>query len=711
MAQGDGKIWSATYSNVPVYEYIIQVGPVVHNVMRRRSDDWINATHILKVSGADKPSRTRILEREVQKGIHEKVQGGYGKYQGTWVPLPDGRELASRNKILETLRPIFDFVPGDRSPPQAPKHTTAASNKPKQPRQPAAPRRAAKPKPVPAPRQMSEDRYDNISVQLHDEETPDNSTVASASFMDEDDNFQISQQSTGHRKRKRGADAAENLSAIELQHRWYADELLDYFVTNIAEDSMAPSKAPPIPPFIDLERPIDELGHTALHWAIAIGDLAVVRDLLERGANMHVHSSNGETPLMRAVLFTNGYEKQVMPELIRILQSTAGLTDFASSTVFHHIAATTSSKSKLLCARYYFETILNGLSQSIPEHEVTNLLNLQDVDGDTALHIAARCRARKCIRSLVGHKARADIPNNKGETADGLIQALNLSRNRRYIGASSSPFGPDSKTSVLTNSQNPPIQHHHSEAALVITDKITPLILEKSSKLALAFDSEMAEKESDLSEAQALVTKHSHKLREIRQQTILHLTHEEDELYGSQQIDQHILLTHENESLLEQSQHSSLHQSLQVEESKIPSSSSTYQPQTATTPLSSSSKESESHLLPKLPLIHQLHQAQLLRQTLVRQIIQSKSNTTTNTPIPTNPHINTPKPSTSSLQQSYIRLIASAVGINHEQVESAIPEILQELEDARLSDDAVLLQQTPTEVGAESHSQMPEMVL
>jgi hypothetical protein len=50
--------------------------------MRRRHDDWINATHILKAAGFDKPARTRILEREVQKELHEKVQGGYGKYQG-----------------------------------------------------------------------------------------------------------------------------------------------------------------------------------------------------------------------------------------------------------------------------------------------------------------------------------------------------------------------------------------------------------------------------------------------------------------------------------------------------------------------------------------------------------------------------------------------------------------------------------------------------
>jgi KilA-N domain len=56
-------------------------------VMRRRSDSWLNATQILKVAGFDKPQRTRILEREVQKGEHEKVQGGYGKYQGLYMLL------------------------------------------------------------------------------------------------------------------------------------------------------------------------------------------------------------------------------------------------------------------------------------------------------------------------------------------------------------------------------------------------------------------------------------------------------------------------------------------------------------------------------------------------------------------------------------------------------------------------------------------------
>ena len=78
-------IYGATYSSVPVYEMPCQ-GVAV---MRRKADGWLNATQILKVAGFDKPQRTRVLEREVQKGTHEKVQGGYGKYQGEFKLVCD----------------------------------------------------------------------------------------------------------------------------------------------------------------------------------------------------------------------------------------------------------------------------------------------------------------------------------------------------------------------------------------------------------------------------------------------------------------------------------------------------------------------------------------------------------------------------------------------------------------------------------------------
>ena len=73
-------VYLATYSSVPVYELTVR-GIAC---MRRRQDAYLNATQILKIAGIEKAKRTKILEKEILTGEHEKVQGGYGKYQGTW---------------------------------------------------------------------------------------------------------------------------------------------------------------------------------------------------------------------------------------------------------------------------------------------------------------------------------------------------------------------------------------------------------------------------------------------------------------------------------------------------------------------------------------------------------------------------------------------------------------------------------------------------
>lgn len=50
------------------------------------------------------------------------------------MPLDAGRALAERNGVLDKLLPIFNFVPGNQSPPPAPKHSIATSNRPRMPR-------------------------------------------------------------------------------------------------------------------------------------------------------------------------------------------------------------------------------------------------------------------------------------------------------------------------------------------------------------------------------------------------------------------------------------------------------------------------------------------------------------------------------------------------------------------------------------------------
>ncbi|GEQ69704.1 hypothetical protein JCM33374_g3378 [Metschnikowia sp. JCM 33374] len=127
MSPPSQQIYSATYSNVPVFEFVTPEGPI----MRRKSDSWINATHILKIAKFPKARRTRILEKDVQTGIHEKVQGGYGKYQGTYVPLALGAEIARTFGVYEVLEPIFafEYIEGkSATPPPAPKHNHASAS-------------------------------------------------------------------------------------------------------------------------------------------------------------------------------------------------------------------------------------------------------------------------------------------------------------------------------------------------------------------------------------------------------------------------------------------------------------------------------------------------------------------------------------------------------------------------------------------------------
>ncbi|TPX35939.1 hypothetical protein SmJEL517_g01768 [Synchytrium microbalum] len=103
--QDDGLIRSAVYSSVPVYEFTTRGV----SLMKRVKDGFMNATQILKLAGIDKGRRTKILEKEVHPNEHEKVQGGYGKYQGTWVPFSRGIHLAQEYGVEELLRPLLDY--------------------------------------------------------------------------------------------------------------------------------------------------------------------------------------------------------------------------------------------------------------------------------------------------------------------------------------------------------------------------------------------------------------------------------------------------------------------------------------------------------------------------------------------------------------------------------------------------------------------------
>lgn len=483
-------IYKSVYSNVPVLEIVIKSIPV----MRRRKDDWMNATQILKVAGFDKPQRTRILEREVQKGEHEKVQGGYGKYQGTWIPFERGLELSKQYDVASIMAPILTYQPGSGTPPPAPKHTTAASRALK----PLVPRVPRKPKPSPRRKAVVPSRIiPTTRIQSSD--------ISDASLEDFKTERSVSPGRTDH---SAGSETEDGGQAVfsdqyipgQLQMSAYSEKLLEFF-TDPRKFSMPEFLREP-PPDFDANATIDDEGHSALHWASAMGLLDVVAYLKRAGADISCGNHESQTPFMRVVAFCNNYDLKTFPEIVQQLKDSAHIADSEGRTVFHHIALSTSqiSKSKVIAARYYAEQLTHLLSQAMKAADFSALINHRDRHGDTALTVAARNGARKVWKILLEYNANPHIINRDGRSAQEYMDAHEASR--QTLLPSSSPMNPANLDRASSLSTAYLTRQHKSEVAIRATHKVVPQMHEALLALADAYDAEFLEKEEDVRQAQ-----------------------------------------------------------------------------------------------------------------------------------------------------------------------------------------------------------------
>lgn len=107
----------ATYADTDVYECYIR-GYESRIVMRRTQDDWVNITQVFKIAQFSKTQRTKVLEKESNDMRHEKVQGGYGRFQGTWIPLEDAKYMVTKYNIRDpVVTAILAFELNPSNPP------------------------------------------------------------------------------------------------------------------------------------------------------------------------------------------------------------------------------------------------------------------------------------------------------------------------------------------------------------------------------------------------------------------------------------------------------------------------------------------------------------------------------------------------------------------------------------------------------------------
>ena len=514
----------AIYSGVDVYE--MEVNNVA--VMRRRKDSWLNATQILKVAGIEKGKRTKVLEKEILIGEHEKVQGGYGKYQGTWIKFERGLEFCRQYGVEELLRPLLTYdmgqdggIAGSGGIDTPTKEQAMAAQRKrlynsgvdsrsnsqsgtffKNISQTASTAVAAISKarfdsPVPRIRNGTSGRpasFSRQSSQQHlsqENAFPGGSQQSMASFASETsfaaNGTDSAYQSGPHysndvqngdfeeppRKRMRPSPSVTDSQQMDYDYGMSMREATptepnDSFVYHGHQDmdNGFPRPLPPLPlptssqdttkksllmslfteqhqtdfskheAFLklrlhELEMPIDNTAHTALSWAATLARVPLLKHLISKGASIFRVNKGGETALMKACSVTNNLEMGTFPDILELLGPAIELRDARGRTVLHHIAITSAVKGRSQASKYYLESLLEFVVRqgSAPNSQqsftnvppalksmgigrfMSEIVNVQDKSGDTALNIAARIGNRSIISQLLEVGADSSIPN------------------------------------------------------------------------------------------------------------------------------------------------------------------------------------------------------------------------------------------------------------------------------------------------------------
>ena len=311
--------------------------------MRRKEDSYLNATQILKVAGIDKGRRTKVLEKEIIQGEHEKVQGGYGKYQGTWyvvqatdstrIPFERGLQLATQFQVEGFLAPILNFVPpspGKEDSTPSKEQALAAHRDPSRVLSAVTGRRKA-----------------NADGKSPEKKSRKKASLAPMQNMEmhEGDHFVYPHMiSQGVVKRQRvdhttGQSFSTQGSVLsESRGERHRATLMAMFLNDDPLSIPEILISPHSPPDLDVNIVIDDQGHSALHWAAALARIDILRLLITKGGDVLRVNFNNESALIRSVLVTNNFDSQTFPELLSLLAPSAQILDMSRRSVLHHIA-------------------------------------------------------------------------------------------------------------------------------------------------------------------------------------------------------------------------------------------------------------------------------------------------------------------------------------------------------------------------------------
>jgi len=158
-------------------------------------------------------------------------------------------------------------------------------------------------------------------------------------------------------------------------------------------------------------------GYTALHWAAKVGSRPIVQAILNWGPNLTLRNCVGNTAL-HSTNFLNESESTQLEKLQCFFEHTNGYSNADYSTLQDRYGNTVLQRVVSYSIYYSLIEYLSGVID----------VRVRDVNGDTALHLAAEKGLSKPFLDflLCGHHGMdaANVRNNQGRTAlmDAIIK-------------------------------------------------------------------------------------------------------------------------------------------------------------------------------------------------------------------------------------------------------------------------------------------------
>lgn len=461
----------AKYSDVEVYECFIK-GAENQIVMRRIKDDWVNITQIFKIANYSKAKRTKILEIEsINFTFFEKIQGGYGKFQGTWVPMNDARLIVYKYNINNIIvNKLLNFTLDPNNPPfkrlkNTMKRTSSTniSNNPSNNTTLLAKNTQRK---IVTNNLLAENLDLSLSYlrksnpidnnKIHDNiQNPQYYALPFNTTMDKN---LVKKEETNHYKEiistvkknnlttkiktksknksrsntKKDSNKGSNIpnkyigtasgqsNAVLRAINDYKSTLLNLLSIEDFNNSQFQDKLNRIlilPEGLNINFPIDNQNHTALHWATSMGNLPLVEALVFKlSANPLVTNIIGFNCITKSIFYNNCYNLKVFNQVLNILKICLITPDNNGRLPLHYLVELTIDKFKdQRIINFYMDSILNFVSNN-SRQLLIKCLNFPDHSGNTVFHLAALNSNWILCNKFFNLGASIDVVNLNNET-------------------------------------------------------------------------------------------------------------------------------------------------------------------------------------------------------------------------------------------------------------------------------------------------------